>query len=90
MKNEVFNKEGKLTAYGFNCGYVEKRRTKNNEKEVQMFKEHGVYHVKVFNVSSTPGRAGCFGIVDNELLTLEAWEIFDKMSDAKKFFNSIK
>ena len=90
MKNEVLSKNGKLTAYGFNCGYVEKKRTKNNETEIQMYKEHSVYHVKIFDVWNTPGRVGCLGIIDNEMLNRVEWRSFYTLRDAKKFFNSFR
>ena len=44
MKNEVTTKTGRLTAYGFGCGYQE---SKTNEKGgfKKIWHEGGVYHV---------------------------------------------
>ena len=38
---ELKRKDGRLTAYGFACGYVEQ-----NGEHVSIAMEHGVYHVK--------------------------------------------
>ena len=37
---------GRLTAYSFACGYVE--RTGNGDNRAMLEQEHGVYHVKGF------------------------------------------
>ena len=43
MRTEIYNKRGKLTAYGFGCGYVERKENATHWKK--MYAEHGVYHV---------------------------------------------
>lgn len=42
---ELKTKQGKLTAYGFACGYVER------SGPFTLLMEHGVYHVKGYGVN---------------------------------------
>lgn len=39
-------KRGRLTAYAFNCGYVEYRLLEDNSS-ITLWKEHNVYHVRM-------------------------------------------
>ncbi len=39
-------KDGKLTAYGFACGYMEYREF-NDGHSIRLWQEHGVYHVRM-------------------------------------------
>lgn len=86
MKTKFYNKNGELSFYGLSCGYVESKRTK--KKEVQLFREHDVFHVKTYDVYDTPGRVGCLGIIDDEELIMNKWKTFDKLTDARKMFKN--
>lgn len=74
MQKELYNKSGKLSAYGLACGYVEKKQGK--EKEKILFMEHSHYHVK-------SGKPGEFYHV------WEVFER-DQLTKARKFYNKIK
>lgn len=41
---KVINSKGRLTSYGFACGYIEK--SQNNEIWKEIYKESGVFHVR--------------------------------------------
>ena len=86
MKTKFHNKNGEFSLYALNCGYVQRARTE--KKEVQLFQEHCVFHVKTYDIHSTPGRVGCLGIVDDEELIMNKWETFDKLTDARKMFKN--
>lgn len=43
MKTNITNKAGRVTAYGFACGYMEKTAT------AQLTMQHGTYCVKGWN-----------------------------------------
>jgi hypothetical protein len=45
---KFFNKGGWLSPYALGCGYVERVSARNiKEIEVELYKEHGTYHVRV-------------------------------------------
>jgi hypothetical protein len=44
---ELKTKSGKLTAYGFACGYVESRDLDGGLYSIRLWQEHGVYHVRM-------------------------------------------
>jgi hypothetical protein len=70
MKNTIKNKNGFLSAYGLACGYIEQKM--NNNIEVTLYEEHGVYHVTAIN-RNYPTRKDC-----------KIWETFDLLGEAKK------
>lgn len=41
-------KTGRLTAYAFACGYIE-RKTTGHAIETTLWKEHGTYHVRQYD-----------------------------------------
>lgn len=86
MNTKFYNKNGDLSLYGLNCGYVQRARTE--DKQVDLFIEHCMFHVKTYDIHSTPGRVGCLGIKDDEELILNNWGTFDKLTDARKMFKS--
>lgn len=83
---KFYNKNGDLSLYALSCGYVEAKRTE--KKVIKLFEEHGVFHVKTYDILNTPGRVGCLGIVDNESLTINKWETFENLTDARKMFKN--
>ena len=44
----IYTKRGKLSAYGFSCGYIERKELA--DKRVTLFNEHGIYLVNVTNL----------------------------------------
>lgn len=51
MKNKepkFYDKRGNLTAYGFACGYTQKRETENKENYLSLWKDSFVYSVTGF------------------------------------------
>lgn len=71
MNTNFYTSNGFLTAYGFNCGYVQKLDKDDNNRKT-MYKEHCTFHVVGFNNG------------------LHFWKSFDTLTEAKKFYNSIK
>lgn len=71
---EIRNKKGFLTSYGFSCGYTEQRES--DTISLQIYKEHNVYHVR-YNRFDLPyaKRNDCKG-----------WESFSLLNEAKKRF----
>lgn len=43
MRNEILGKDGRLTSYGFACGYVQSESKGENYKK--LFREHNTYHL---------------------------------------------
>ena len=70
--SEIYTKRGKLSAYGFRCGYIERKELAN--KRVTLFNEHDIYLVNVTNLPILEGYM----------------KGFDRLADARKFFNSFK
>lgn len=78
MKSEIKLKNNFISDYGFNCGYIERRET--DLVSLELWKEHGVYHVKHLNFF--------FNRTEWNKSSHYVWLSFDKLSDAKKaFFN---
>lgn len=46
---KTHTKQNTPTAYGFACGYVQTEESNGNSK--QLYKEHGVYHLRMFRGS---------------------------------------
>ena len=44
---KLTTKNGKLTAYAFACGYVE-RKEKDDDNRLTLSKEHGAFHLRGF------------------------------------------
>lgn len=42
---KLHTKNGKLTAYAFACGYVE-RKEKDDDNRLTLSKEHGAFHLR--------------------------------------------
>jgi hypothetical protein len=47
---DIYTKRGTLSAYGLGCGYVEHRE--RNGISVELWREHGVYHVRTHDYSA--------------------------------------
>lgn len=62
-------KRGELTEYALGCGYIQRREV--NEILVTLWREHGVYHVRVHDF-----RNGW----------RVAWETFKTLTDARKYY----
>lgn len=45
--SEIYTKRGKLSAYGFACGYIERKETPF--KRLTLSKEHNVYIVTTYH-----------------------------------------
>lgn len=83
----IKNKNGSISAYGFACGYVE---TKDNgavlnsddSKNVELYREHGVYHIRAFNWSLRE-----FDNLDwNASNGFRIWYSVESLSEARKIF----
>ena len=79
MNTSIYNKNGTISAYGFACGYVQKKEIQNGSKK--MFIENGHIHVRYTTGKNylTPGY-------------MAGWEVFniDELTKARKFYNGIK
>lgn len=76
-------KNGKITSYGFSCGYVQKIET--NVLHKQMFMEHSHFHVQ-----SLKNNTLCSIFIGGASHKYIVWETFEKLSDAIIFYNLIK
>lgn len=75
--NSVFQKDGKtLTTYGFMCGYVQ-----TTYKKKERFKDHykEIYMEHAHYHVKLVGPCGW-----------KIWETFEGLSEARKFYNSLK
>lgn len=75
---ETKTKNGRVSAYGFACGYFERSTnhfTKDGKevtKSKELYKEHGAYHVRSWIN-----------------LKRDIWEVRERLKDARKLYNSI-
>jgi hypothetical protein len=71
----VTNKDGRVSAYGFNCGYYE-HETHNGIK-VELYKDCNTFHVRVFETWRN--------LQKRRVL----WQTFDpdQLKQARKFYN---
>ena len=44
----IHTKNNFLSAYGLACGYVDSWRNRETGEYAELYKEHGVYHVRLF------------------------------------------
>jgi|GEM_PF-2853110 len=70
---EVTTKRGRVSAYGFGCGYVEIKDS--GPLVTRIWMEHTRYHVRQTDVSENIARR-------------VFWEVFDKLKDARELFNN--
>lgn len=85
MKNEVKNKRGELTAYGYACGYVSEFSLSKGGK-CELYHEGGVYHVRYFpEVNPYEGRVW----FSHESLSVarKAFRVFCNKVAADHYFN---
>lgn len=82
---KFYNKSGELNHYGLACGYVEK--TTKNGIEKQLYMEHSHYHVMIFSVEIVEPYIGIMGVKTNEKRERLAWEVFDTLTEARKFYH---
>lgn len=79
MNTQIYNKSGKLSAYGLACGYVEKQETPKGNKK--MFVEHNHIHVRFMKGDNT--------FTLGYMAGREVFEVTE-LTKARKFYNSIK
>lgn len=53
MSNAIQTTRGRVTAYGFACGYKEARTLPASNVRVEIYSEHGVYHVRAHHFGTT-------------------------------------
>lgn len=73
MNTNIYNKDNKLSFYGFCCGYVERVETNENWKELYM--EHSHFHVRS-------------GKLNNKFELWETFEN-KELTKAKKLYQSL-
>lgn len=73
MKNSIKDKNNFTTAYGFACGYVERRET--DFLSLQLYKEHNIYVVQMLNFQQ--------GVKPENS---ELFDSFETLGKAKKHF----
>lgn len=61
-------KRGRITSYGFACGYVESRELDDGLYNIRLWGEHGLYHVRMHH--SYNGRI--------------FWDTFHTLTEARK------
>lgn len=83
--SQFYNSNGTLTAYSFACGYVEKVDTDLLHKE--LYREHNCFHVRSLR-NNSPQLASKFDGPTSHLFVI--WETFETLTNARKFYNSIK
>lgn len=76
---------GQLNEYAFACGYIQTIDSLTLHKE--LYREHNVYHVRsTFN--NSPALSTKFDGQTSHSYVI--WETFDKLTEARKFYNRIK
>lgn len=85
MEIKIFNETGELSEYGFACGYIERVETTDLDK--RLFKEHGVYHVQSLKNNTPEFNSKFDGNTSHQYIV---WESFNKLTEARKFYNKIK
>lgn len=75
MQNNILNKNGFLSSYGLSCGCIQKNVTW--AYEVQLYREHGIYHVRNIKTS------------DGEKRTIIFWQCYETLLEAKKQYKLI-
>jgi hypothetical protein len=69
--DKFYNKDGTLTGYAFACGYLEVYgESRDSKNRLRIYREPNDWHVK--------------GWIGEDGKT-HVWEIFEKLSDARKF-----
>jgi hypothetical protein len=79
-RSNIKTKDGRISAYGFACGYIE--AVENGYKRATILMEHGVYHVQ-------------WKLDDGELYRYwtregNGWATFDALADARKQYDKVK
>lgn len=72
----------KLSAYELSCGKVQTETIKDCflfETRIELYKEHGVYHVRAFNY-----------VKNSSSSDRKAWECFYLLNDARKYYKKLK
>ena len=75
MKTEIYNKNGFLSSYGLSCGCIQKHITW--AYETQLYKEHGIYHVRNIQTS------------DGGKRTIIFWQCYETLEEAKKQYKKL-
>jgi hypothetical protein len=83
--NTTIENNGKLTAYGFACGYVQFVENLTLQKE--LYREHNVYHVRSL-YNNTPELNTKFDGSHSHKFII--WETYETLTEAKKIYNKIK
>lgn len=79
-RSNIKTKDGRVSAYGFACGYIE--AVENGNKRATILMEHGVYHVQ-------------WKLDDGELYRYwtregNGWATFDALADAREQYDKMK
>lgn len=86
MNTQINNKNGQVSAYGFMCGYIQRLESANLDKE--LFKDC-YYHVRSTKHNSAHLNT-IFGGDGKPMHKFSIWETFESLTEARKFYNSIK
>lgn len=81
----VIERNNKLTAYGFSCGYTEFIENLTIQKE--LYKEHGIYHVRSLYNNTPELNTKFTGHTSHNYVV---WESFHQLSAARDFYRKIK
>ena len=85
-------KSGELSGYGLSCGYVEKKKIRENPLgyiEVELFHD-GCYHVKAYLWKYVEPYTGCCGVETNLELVDKKWLTFDNLTETRQAYRSFK
>jgi hypothetical protein len=81
---KLVNKNGALSAYGFACGYAEKRESDKPEfcHSVTLYKEHNMFHIKAINwFLREEGKTNW-----NESNGFRVWKSSESLTEAREIF----
>ena len=78
-RSNIKTKDGRVSAYGFACGYIE--AVENGSKRATILMEHGVYHVQ-------------WKLDDGEMYRYwtregNGWATFDALADAREQYDKV-
>lgn len=80
MSYEINNKDGRVSAYGFACGY--KETCEREHRFVEIYADGGIYHVRWW-LGDSPIDGRYWETTDG------GWEQFERLTDARKAFSII-
>lgn len=74
-----------VTFYGLCCGYGQGIETDNLDKK--LFKEHNTYHVQSTKNNTPQLNTKFDGPTSHKYIV---WESFERLTDARRFYNKLK